>query len=447
MILTLVGMIVTPAISGTAVLRDFELKTHELLFTTRLSKPSFVLGRFLGAYLVTVLVLLLQRARHRRRHAVAVDRPEKLGPGGLANYLWPIVVYVLPNALIACALFFAVGILTRSFVAVAIQGVVLFVGYRPPSRCSPTSRTRPSPPSSTPSASTPPAPSRRAGPSSRRTALLVPVQGLAAVEPPAVVGFAVLVLGLAYRLFRMEAFLGGAAAASPRPVAASAPGAQRPRPPASVTLRLRRPRRAARPHRPLLPRHHQRPALPRPRRRRHDLHASPSPSTPTPSTAPPPTRSPTRWSTSSAASASSSSSSPPSTAASWCGATAACAPTRSTTPPRSPAPASSPPRSSASCSPTPSCCSRSSPSASPPGHQGLHELRARRLLRLPVRLTFPASLLTTLLAFFLQVLVNNKYVGIGLVVCSYIFLIAMGAWGLDHRLYGFGNPPTSPTRR
>ena len=129
MILTLVGMIVTPAISGTAVLRDFELKTHELLFTTRLSKPSFVLGRFLGAYLVSVLVYSCAALGIAAAMLWPWLDPEKLGPGGLANYLWPLLVYVLPNTLIACALFFAVGILTRSFVAVAVQGVVLFVGY------------------------------------------------------------------------------------------------------------------------------------------------------------------------------------------------------------------------------------------------------------------------------------------------------------------------------
>ena len=105
MIFTLVGMIITSAISGTSILRDFELKVQELLFTTRLKKSSFVFGRFLGAYAVTVLVFSCSALGL----ALAMYWPwldaDKLGPGGIANYLWPLIVYVLPNALLACALF------------------------------------------------------------------------------------------------------------------------------------------------------------------------------------------------------------------------------------------------------------------------------------------------------------------------------------------------------
>ena len=129
MILTLIGMIMTSAISGTAVLRDFEVKAHELLFTTRLRKSSFVFGRFLGAYAVTVLVFSSSALGLAAAMWWPWMDPERIGPGGLVNYLWPITVYVLPNALLACALFFAVGIISRSFTAVYVQGVVLFSGY------------------------------------------------------------------------------------------------------------------------------------------------------------------------------------------------------------------------------------------------------------------------------------------------------------------------------
>jgi ABC-2 type transport system permease protein len=129
MILTLVGMIVTSAIAGTAILRDFEFKTHELLFTTRLKKSSFVFGRFVGAWVVTVIVLACcSLGLWFGAHMPWLDQ-DKLGPAVSGMYLWPLVLYVLPGALFTCALFFAVGVLTRSFLAVYIQGVVLFVGW------------------------------------------------------------------------------------------------------------------------------------------------------------------------------------------------------------------------------------------------------------------------------------------------------------------------------
>jgi len=128
-ILTLVGMVMTCAIAGTAILRDFEIKAHELLFTTRLRKSSFVFGRFLGAWIVTVLVFSCSSlGLWFGAHMPWVDA-DKLGPFTLAAYLQPILVYVVPNALLVSALFFAVGILTRSFLAVYVQGIVLFVGW------------------------------------------------------------------------------------------------------------------------------------------------------------------------------------------------------------------------------------------------------------------------------------------------------------------------------
>ncbi|MFY0541088.1 hypothetical protein [Nannocystis pusilla] len=129
MVFTLMGTIFTSAIAGTAVLRDFEYKTHELLFTTRLRKSAFVLGRFLGAYVVTVLVLACSALGLWIGSYMPWLDADKIGVAPPGTYLWPVLVYVVPTGLFVSALFFAVGVLTRSFVAVYIQGVVLFIGY------------------------------------------------------------------------------------------------------------------------------------------------------------------------------------------------------------------------------------------------------------------------------------------------------------------------------
>ncbi|MCY0992652.1 M1 family aminopeptidase [Nannocystis sp. ILAH1] len=129
MVFTLMGTIFTSAIAGTAVLRDFEYKTHELLFTTRLRKSAFVLGRFLGAYVVTVLVLACSALGLWLGSFMPWIDADKIGVAPPGTYVWPVLVYVVPTGLFVSALFFAVGVLTRSFVAVYIQGVVLFIGY------------------------------------------------------------------------------------------------------------------------------------------------------------------------------------------------------------------------------------------------------------------------------------------------------------------------------
>lgn len=129
MILSLVGTVFTSAIAGTAILRDFELKTHELLFTTRLGKPAFVFGRFLGAAAVTVGVLACSAlGLWLGAHMPWLDA-DKLGAVPRFTYLWPVLLFVVPNGLLASAVFFAVGVLTRSFIAVYVSGVALFIGW------------------------------------------------------------------------------------------------------------------------------------------------------------------------------------------------------------------------------------------------------------------------------------------------------------------------------
>src|SRR6185369_15975664 len=51
-ILTAIGQVITTAVAGTAVLRDGQLGTEELLFTTQLSKAGYLVGRFAGAFTI-----------------------------------------------------------------------------------------------------------------------------------------------------------------------------------------------------------------------------------------------------------------------------------------------------------------------------------------------------------------------------------------------------------
>src|SRR3712207_289292 len=57
-IITAVGQVITTALVGTAVLRDFEIQSHELLFTTRVSRIGYLGGRFVGAFIAMVIAFL-----------------------------------------------------------------------------------------------------------------------------------------------------------------------------------------------------------------------------------------------------------------------------------------------------------------------------------------------------------------------------------------------------
>src|SRR5579862_8710237 len=55
-ILTVLGAVMVSGLMGTTVYRDFERRTHELYFTTPLRKRDYLIGRFIGSYLVTLAV-------------------------------------------------------------------------------------------------------------------------------------------------------------------------------------------------------------------------------------------------------------------------------------------------------------------------------------------------------------------------------------------------------
>jgi ABC-2 type transport system permease protein len=129
MIMTLIGMTMTSGIVGGAILRDFEFKAHELFFTTPMTKLQYVMGRFLGAYLVSLFVY----SGILFGIGVGTFMPwldaEKIMPFRLDAYVQPFLAYIVPNVLFASAIFFMVGILTRNMLAVYVQGMVLLAAY------------------------------------------------------------------------------------------------------------------------------------------------------------------------------------------------------------------------------------------------------------------------------------------------------------------------------
>lgn len=66
---------------------------------------------------------------------------------------------------------------------------------------------------------------------------------------------------------------------------------------------------------------------------------------------------------------------------------------------------------------------------------------AQYLIRLGFYYLLPL-LMTAVLAFFLQVLSPNKYAGMGLFVAYYLTTFVMASWGFGHSLYNFGQSPT-----
>jgi ABC-2 type transport system permease protein len=128
-VLTAVGQVITVALVGTAVLRDYEYRSHELLFTTRLDRVGYLGGRFAGAFLVMILVFTAIPVGLAAGTVMPWIEPGAMLPFDAWSYMQPFVLLVVTSVLLISAHFFAVGVLTRSLFAIYIQGIALLVAW------------------------------------------------------------------------------------------------------------------------------------------------------------------------------------------------------------------------------------------------------------------------------------------------------------------------------
>lgn len=129
LILVAVGQVILTGLVGTAVLRDYQYQTHELLFTTPITRFAYLGGRFAGAFVVMVIVHLgIPLGMALGPLMPWVDRA-KMAPVDLGIIGLQFTTLVVPTVFLLSAIFFAVGALTRSLFAIYTQGIVLLVAW------------------------------------------------------------------------------------------------------------------------------------------------------------------------------------------------------------------------------------------------------------------------------------------------------------------------------
>ncbi|HET6232278.1 MAG TPA: hypothetical protein VFE05_19545, partial [Longimicrobiaceae bacterium] len=128
-VISLFGTIVVAALVGNSVYRDYESGIHPLFFTAPLSKAAYLGGRFTGSILVTLVVFLGIPLGILIGSLMPYLERERFGPTLPMAYVAPFFILVLPNLLLAGAIFFSLAALTRQMLSNYIGGVVLIVGY------------------------------------------------------------------------------------------------------------------------------------------------------------------------------------------------------------------------------------------------------------------------------------------------------------------------------
>ena len=129
LVMSVIGVLVNTAFVAHAVHRDYDHRTHETFFSLPIKKRDYLLGRFLGASTVALLVYLGVALGVFVGSLMPWLEPERIGPFTPLPYLYSLLVLVLPNVFLTGAMFFGVAALTRSLHATYASVVVFYVGY------------------------------------------------------------------------------------------------------------------------------------------------------------------------------------------------------------------------------------------------------------------------------------------------------------------------------
>ena len=125
----MMGVLISSAIMGVSVVRDFEHRIDALFFTKPIRQWEFLTGRYLGAMLILLLTLTAIPLGLMLGELAPWRNADRLLPFRAAAYWQPYWTIIIPNALIVGSMFFAVGALSRKMLLVFTQGMAFLMLY------------------------------------------------------------------------------------------------------------------------------------------------------------------------------------------------------------------------------------------------------------------------------------------------------------------------------
>jgi len=121
--------LVTSAIMGVPVLRDFEHNTEALMFSKPISKFSYLMGRFWGSFVALIFVGSGIWVGFLVGDIMPGREADKMLPFNAWTFIQPFLVFCLPNMFFSGAILFMSGTLSRKTIVIYTQGILLLVLY------------------------------------------------------------------------------------------------------------------------------------------------------------------------------------------------------------------------------------------------------------------------------------------------------------------------------
>jgi len=119
-------LFVSVAFAASPLLRDFELETAELFFTTQVSKRDYVYGRFAAGIVISLVILVAVAIALAIGPTMPWVDATRVQPFSPWPYLHGFAVFILPNLVLTGALFALLGLVTRSLLGVYV-GLLVFL--------------------------------------------------------------------------------------------------------------------------------------------------------------------------------------------------------------------------------------------------------------------------------------------------------------------------------
>ncbi len=123
------GLLITAAFFGKAANRDFKENTYSLYFSYPIKKIDYLLGRFSGAFLSTLLVFSGVGIGALLGSLSPLVNSGKIGHLDLLSYILPYLYGVVPNVWFAGALFFSLALVTRKFFPVYTGAAAIIISH------------------------------------------------------------------------------------------------------------------------------------------------------------------------------------------------------------------------------------------------------------------------------------------------------------------------------
>ena len=113
--------------SGLAVIRDIELRVGEVLHSTRLTIRGYIWGKFWGGVAVFALIWTLYLLTSIGFNHVLQSGKDHIGPFVLANYLFPTLLFGVPQILLFAGVPFLIGTWSRRPILVFLFPMVVLL--------------------------------------------------------------------------------------------------------------------------------------------------------------------------------------------------------------------------------------------------------------------------------------------------------------------------------